>query len=64
MTEERDTCLAIGRKAGQSFIVSGRATIHIVKIGKGNVRVQIEAPKETRIVRSELLDKKGETDVL
>jgi carbon storage regulator CsrA len=53
----RITCLSLKRRKGESIVVDGPATIHVVKTTTRYVQVQIEAPKETRIVRLELLGK-------
>ena len=45
-------------------MVDGPAKIHVIKTTTRYVQVQIEGPDTTRIMRLELLDKKGETDVL
>jgi sRNA-binding carbon storage regulator CsrA len=64
-TMTRITCLSLKRRNGESIVVDGPATIHVIKTTTRYVQVQIEAPDTTtRIVRLELLDKKGETDVL
>lgn len=45
--------LALTRKSGQSFYV-GEARVVIVLVKGQSVRVGIEAPKEIKVVRSEL----------
>ena len=60
----RITCLSLKRRNGESIVVDGPATIHVIKTTTRYVQVQIEGPDTTRIMRLELLDKKGETDVL
>ena len=59
----RITCLSLKRRKGESIVVDGPATIHVIKTTTRYVQVQIEGPDTTRIMRLELLDKKGETDV-
>jgi carbon storage regulator CsrA len=44
--------LILSRKSGQSVIVDGCATITIY--GSGNVRLKIDAPQETHVLRGEL----------
>ena len=47
--------LLLKRKVGESIIV-GDATIKILEISKSSVRIAIQAPKTTRILRKELKD--------
>jgi sRNA-binding carbon storage regulator CsrA len=63
-TMTRITCLSLKRRSGESIVVDGPATIHVIKTTTRYVQVQIEGPDTTRIMRLELLDKQGETDVL
>lgn len=48
--------LVISRKAGESLIVSDNIKITIVSVANDKVSIGIEAPKEIKIVRQELLD--------
>jgi carbon storage regulator len=48
--------LVITRKENESFVV-GDATVTIVAVGKGRVRVGIDAPQSVEILRSEILGK-------
>ena len=60
----RITCLSLKRRNGESIVVDGPAKIHVIKTTTRYVQIQIEGPDTTRIMRLELLDKQGETDVL
>jgi sRNA-binding carbon storage regulator CsrA len=53
----RITCLSLKRRNGESIVVDGPATIHVIKTTTRYVQVQIEGPDTTRIVRLELLNK-------
>lgn len=46
--------LTITRRAGQSFKLGDDITVHIVRLDRSQVRVSIEAPKDIKILRSEL----------
>ena len=48
--------LVLSRKAGERILVGDDVAITIVRIGPNSVRVGIEAPKSTNIVREELCD--------
>lgn len=49
--------LVLSRKKGQSIRINEDIIIYVVDIGKGQVRLGIEAPKEIPILRSELKEK-------
>ena len=46
--------LVLSRKAGERILVGDDVTITVVRIGPNSVRLGIEAPRETTIVREEL----------
>lgn len=48
--------LVISRKIGESLIVSDHIKITIVACGNDKVSIGIDAPKEVRIIREELLE--------
>jgi Carbon storage regulator (could also regulate swarming and quorum sensing) len=48
--------LVISRKTGEALVVSDNIKITIVSIGNDKVSIGIEAPKEIKIVRQELLE--------
>lgn len=50
--------LALSRKTGESIVVDGKITVTVVNVGRGRVKLAIQAPKEVSIYRSELLDQK------
>ena len=48
--------LILSRKAGDAIVIDGGIRIVIVQCDRGSVRIGIEAPAETTILRAELLD--------
>ncbi len=46
--------LVLSRKPGERILIGDNIAVTIVRIGPNNVRVGIEAPRETNIVREEL----------
>lgn len=46
--------LVLSRKSGERIRVGNDIRITIVRIGPGNVRIGIEAPSDTAILREEL----------
>lgn len=52
--------LSITRRKGQSFFIGDDVEVYISDVQRGNVKVSISAPKEVKIMRKELLEKKVE----
>ena len=48
--------LVLSRKEGESITIEGGITVTVLSQQGENVRLGIEAPPETRIMRSELLE--------
>ena len=48
--------LVLSRKIGEGIVLDKDVTIEILAIDKDRIRIGINAPKETRIFRKELLD--------
>jgi len=46
--------LVIGRKKGESLLIGEDVEITIIKIENGSVKIAINAPKEIKVLRSEL----------
>lgn len=46
--------LVVTRKSGESILVSDNIEISVLEISKDKVKIGINAPKEVKIVRSEL----------
>lgn len=46
--------LVISRKAAESFLIGDNILITVTQIGKGRVRLGIDAPKHIHVRRSEL----------
>lgn len=48
--------LVLSRKQGESICVGANVVIRVVRVKGGQVRIGIEAPKETKILREEISD--------
>lgn len=48
--------LVISRKAGESIVISENIKITIISLGNDKVTIGIDAPKEIRVAREELLE--------
>ncbi len=48
--------LVISRKVGESVLISENIRITVVSLGNDKVTIGIDAPKEIKIVRGELLE--------
>ncbi len=53
--------LTLSRKVGES-VVCGSVIVNVVRIGGERVTVNIEAPEDVLILRSELLNKANEDE--
>jgi carbon storage regulator len=49
--------LVLSRKEQESIAIGDDIKLTVISCNKGRMRIGIEAPKETRIVRSELKEK-------
>ena len=49
--------LILTRKAGEKIRIGDDITIHVVDIGKGNVRIGVDAPKDVAIMRNEVVER-------
>jgi len=56
--------LVLSRRQGESVLIDGGIKIVIVEIRGNVIRLGIDAPKETRIVREELTREKESIDVI
>lgn len=50
--------LVVTRKTDESLIISDNIVITILETGKDKVKIGINAPKEVKVIRSELKDAK------
>jgi carbon storage regulator len=57
LTEE--AMLVLSRRVGEKIQIGDDVTITIVRMAAGVVRVGIDAPRETAVVRAELLSNSG-----
>jgi carbon storage regulator len=48
--------LVLSRRSKESIVVGDRITVTVVEIRGNQVRLAIEAPKEIRVLRTELID--------
>ena len=48
--------LVLSRREKESIVIGDRITITVVEIRGNQVRLAIEAPKEIRVLRTELVD--------
>ena len=48
--------LVLSRRSKESIVVGDRITVTVVEIRGNRVRLAIEAPKEVRVLRTELID--------
>lgn len=48
--------LVLRRKLGEGIVIDGRITVRILSIDHGDVKIGIEAPKDTKILREELYE--------
>lgn len=46
--------LVLSRKSGQSVVIDGTITIHVVKVDRGRVQLGISAPSDVVIHRQEI----------
>lgn len=50
------TMLILSRKSDEEIVIGNDIVIKVTEISKGSVKIGIEAPKETVILRGELRD--------
>ena len=48
--------LVLSRQENESIVIADRITVKVVSIRGNRVRLAIEAPKEVRVLRTELVD--------
>jgi carbon storage regulator len=54
--------LVLARKQNQNIVIDGKIIIRVLRVGRDNVKIGIEAPIDIPIHREELLQKKdGDT---
>ena len=47
--------LVLGRKTGESLVINGNVVVTVLSVTAGQVRLGIEAPRDVRVVRKELV---------
>jgi carbon storage regulator len=53
--------LVLSRKSGQSIMIGDDVVITIVRLGRGNVQIGVEAPHNVRILRQEVVERMQES---
>lgn len=48
--------LVLQRKKNQSLVINGNVTVSVLEIGSDWIKLAIEAPKDVKILRAELLE--------
>lgn len=48
--------LVLQRKKNQSLVINGNITVSILEIGSDWIKLAIEAPKDVKILRAELME--------
>ncbi|MCM3536273.1 carbon storage regulator, CsrA [Cellulosimicrobium aquatile] len=48
--------LVLGRKVGERILVGEDVVVTVVSVGRDGVRVGIDAPREVRVHRAEIVD--------
>ena len=48
--------LVISRKAGESLVIAGQIKITLISLGSDKVTIGIEAPREIKVIREELVE--------
>ena len=48
--------LVLTRRENEAIVLAGRITVKVVEVRGNHVRVAVEAPKEVRVLRTELID--------
>ncbi len=52
--------LVLGRKVGERILIGDDVVVTVVSVSKDGVRVGIEAPRDVRIHRAEIVDQVAE----
>ncbi|MCA9189649.1 MAG: carbon storage regulator [Pirellulaceae bacterium] len=54
--------LVLSRKVGERILIGDQITITVVRLATGGVRLGIEAPADTTVLRAELHDRQQVAD--
>ncbi|MFF2621690.1 carbon storage regulator CsrA [Oerskovia jenensis] len=60
MNVRRTSMLVLGRKVGERILVGEDIVLTVVSAGRDGVRIGIEAPRDVRIHRAEIVDQVAE----
>ena len=55
--------LVLSRKINESIVIDGNIIITVVRTGWNSVRIGVDAPKEVRIDRSEVVERREQQTV-
>ena len=50
--------LVLSRKVGERILIGDNITVTVVRVAQGTVRIGVDAPQETQIVREEIKDQR------
>lgn len=48
--------LIICRKAGESFLIGENIKVHVLEVQSDKIKIGIDAPRDVRVMRQELLE--------
>ena len=48
--------LVLQRKKNQSLVINGNVTVSVLEIGSDWIKLAVEAPKDVKILRAELIE--------
>ena len=51
--------LVLSRKKDEQIVIGDSIVVTVVRVGRGQVKIGIEAPKDLQILRAELLEEDG-----
>lgn len=54
--------LILTRKTGEGIVIDGHIKVTVTRIKGDKVKLGVEAPEDTKVMRTELLNKKGDGD--
>ena len=56
--------LVISRKNGESIVIGDNITIKVDCVHRGRIKLSIDAPRDIRVLRKELINRSDVKDVL
>ena len=55
--------LVLSRKVGQSIVVNDNIEVSILEIGEGSIKIGINAPKNVKVLRKEIIAEVKEENI-